>query len=112
LQLSAFDPKNIGSRPGECSIDYAYHTHPSIRGGGWAARVPNPDPDGVWFHLAIWDPKGPVPTDPLNTQAGYSVFAFGEKHITVLIMGGTSSGSLTSELWRLLRHHGLRQRIH
>ena len=92
-QLSAFDEQNIGSRPGECSLDYAYHTHPSTRRGGWAAQVPNPDPDGVWFHIAIWDPEGPARSEQLNTQAGFSVFALGDKRITVLTLGGTSSSS-------------------
>ena len=106
-QLFAFDEKNIIAGRGECSIDYAYRTHPSTHRGGWVAQVPNPDPDGVWFHIAIWDPEGPARLAQINTQPGFSVFARGDRNMTVLILDGASDGALDSELRRLLRRHGL-----
>lgn len=106
-QLAAFDPASVTSRDGECSLNYAYRTHRSTRRGGWAAQVPNPDPDGVWFHVGIWDPRGGARNDQINTQAGYSVFTFGDDRITFLVLAGEKTGTLHSALRRLLVKHGL-----
>lgn len=70
-QLSAFDANGVIVGHGECWINYAYRTHRATHRGGWMAQVPNPDPDGVWFHIAIWDPEGPGRMSQINTQPGY-----------------------------------------
>lgn len=44
----------------DCTITYAHHTHRATHVGGWTAGVPNPDPDGVWFYIGVWDPADPV----------------------------------------------------
>ncbi len=105
--LAAFDPDAVGVREGECSIDYRYRTHSSTVRGGWRAQVPEPDADGVWFHLGIWDPAGPAQRDPVNTQPGLSVYSLGDENMTVLILDGAPQGRLAAELMALLKRHGL-----
>jgi hypothetical protein len=111
-QLAAFDPESVIARDGECLINYAYRTHRSTRRGGWVAQVPNPDPDGVWFHVGIWDPRGLARNDQINMQAGYSVFTFGDDRITFLILEGEKARALRPALQRLLVKHGLGELVH
>jgi hypothetical protein len=106
-QLAAFEPTAVSVRAGECSLGHAYHTHRSTRRGGWMAQVPEPEPDGIWFHIGVWDPQGPARLDQLNTQPGFSVHALGDDNVTVLILDGEKSGALTRALWSLLRRHGV-----
>src|SRR5439155_16106696 len=46
-------------------ISYQYHTHKFKGGGGWTAGVPNPDDDGVWFHIDFHDANS---TAQIHTQ--------------------------------------------
>ena len=61
----------------------------------------------VWFHIGIWDPRGPARTSQINTQPGFSVYAFGEDHVTFLILEGNNVRSLHSSLRRVLEKHGM-----
>jgi hypothetical protein len=106
-QLSEFDETRVMTRPGECTINYAYHTHRSTLRGGWVAQVPNPAPDGLWFHVGVWDPQGPGRQAQINTQPGGAVFSFGDDNVTVLVLDGAKTGSFHSALVRLLSKHGM-----
>jgi len=108
-QLAAFEPTAVRAGAGECSLEHAYHTHPSTRRGGWAAQVPEPDPDGIWFHVGVWDPKGPARLAQINTQPGFSVYALGDENVTVLMLTGAKSEALSRALWVLLRRHGVKE---
>jgi hypothetical protein len=111
-QLRDFDANGVSSSPGECTISYAYRTHRSTVRGGWVAQVPNPDPDGIWFHIGIWDPRGPARRSQINTQPGGAVHAFGDDHITFLTLEGRSARPLRPALWKILEKHGLGAVIH
>jgi hypothetical protein len=108
-ELAAFDPARVRLHPGECSLDYDYRTHPSTRSGGWRAQVPEPDSEGIWFHLGIWDPNSDARREQINSQPGLSVFALGDRNITVLILHGAKQERLADALWQLLRRRGVKE---
>jgi len=113
-QLAAFDPSNmnVNTFSRECSITYKYRTHQSTVRGGWAAQVPAPDPDGVWFHIGIWAPDGLASRAQINTQPGAAVFEFGDQNITVLILDGEKNQRLGAALRQLLKRRGMGQLKH
>ncbi|HET9952855.1 MAG TPA: hypothetical protein VFQ61_00045 [Polyangiaceae bacterium] len=110
-QLAAFDPGNVIAGNGECTISYAYRTHRSTRRGGWVAQVPNPDPDGVWFHIGIWDPQGPGRNSQINTQPGFSVYRLAEDNVTFLALEGAKVKPLRPELRRVLERRGMGEMV-
>lgn len=110
-QLAEFDAASVITQPGECIVSYAHRTHPSTQRGGWVAQVPNPDPDGIWFHIGIWDPRGPARAAQINMQPGFSVFTFGEDRVTFLTLEGSRVKSLLPDLRRLLLRHGMGARV-
>ncbi len=84
-------------------IDYEYHTHPPQRSGGWTAAVPNPDPDGIWFHIDIHDPSSnrqihQQPMVPTRT-------AIGAREAFMLSLEGTDTRSVSDRLWQIVEQH-------
>ena len=62
---------------------YQYRAHKSEVGGGWIAGVPNPDDDGVWFHIDFHDANS---TAQIHTQpAMMSPNCIGDKRVSFLI---------------------------
>jgi hypothetical protein len=106
-QLAEFDAARISVQAGVCIITYAFRTHQATRPGGWTAQVPNPDPDGLWFHVGLWDPNGQERYSQINTQPGSGSFTFGDNNATVLILDGKRAGAFPTELVSLLRRHGM-----
>jgi hypothetical protein len=53
-KLAEFDvARNVF--PGSLIISYSFHVHAPERIGGWAGHVPNPDPDGIWLYIHLYD---------------------------------------------------------
>ncbi len=99
----------VDSKP--CSISYGYHTHRADHAGGWSASVPNPDPDGVWFHIGVWDPKDPVESSSqINTQPVLPPWWIGDRRVTFLILEGTQTKPIGDALITVLRRHGMTER--
>jgi len=84
-------------------IFYAYKTHRARRRGGWGGAVPNPDADGVWFHLDFHDPKSKA---QIHTQPVVAKLRYREKRVMFLILEGAKTQPLTGEIQKILRDHG------
>lgn len=90
----------------DCTITYAHHTHRATHVGGWAAGVPNPDPDGVWFYMGVWDPADPVQAmAQINTQPLTPERWIGKRRVTYLILEGEQTTRVGDELLAILKHH-------
>ena len=107
-QLADFDATT--ARTG-CHIDYARHTHRAAQTGGWSAGVPAPDPDGIWFHIGIWDPNDPAEAmSQINTQPDVPPRWIGDRKVTFLILEGNDVTPVASVITAVLRRHGLVER--
>jgi len=86
------------------TIDYGYHTHAAQRVGGWAAGVPNPDRDGIWFYVDFHDPSS---TAQIHTQPMVPDMWLRDKKVMVLILEGTGTRSFSATLFDILRQNGV-----
>lgn len=89
----------------DCWIDFGWHTHQATHAGGWTAGVPNPDPDGVWFHVGLWDPA--TGGNQIDTQPMLPNWWIGDRRVTFLILEGERTTSVAKELLAILTRHGL-----
>jgi hypothetical protein len=95
----------------DCTITYAHHTHRANQVGGWTAGVPNPDPDGVWFYIAVWDPADPAEaSSQINTQPMTPQRWIGKRRVTYLILEGDQTTRVGDELLSILKHHEMTER--
>jgi hypothetical protein len=88
------------------SIGYAYRTHAPARSGGWTSGVPNPDVDGVWFHIDLHDPDSNL---QLHTQPVTAALCLGESRVSFLILEGRETRSLYAPVWSALARQGARE---
>lgn len=87
------------------SISYAYRTHQARRAGGWTAGVPNPDEDGVWFHIDFHDPAS---TAQIHTQPmSVAPQCLGSMRVSFLLLEGSKTASVNGPIWQVLRKHGV-----
>jgi hypothetical protein len=85
----------------ELRIDYAFRTHPPAPTGGWTSGVPEPDADGIWFHIDLHDPES---TLALHTQPVVATrLRFGNKVAYLLIREGGRTKPVGDRLWTLVR---------
>jgi hypothetical protein len=105
-QLVEFEPT-----ASDCTITYAHHTHAATHAGGWTAGVPNPDPDGVWFYIGVWDPADPAEaSSQINTQPMVPERWIGKRRVTYLILEGDRTTRVGDELLSILKHHEMTER--
>jgi hypothetical protein len=105
-QLSDFSvAKNVNV--GNLRISYQYRTHKSDRAGGWAAGVPNPDQDGVWFYIDFHDADS---TLQIHTQPAMATpVCLGDKRVSFLSLEGTRTKKLDAPIWTILRKYGAKE---
>jgi hypothetical protein len=96
--------QNLHAEPS--SISYAFRTHASDRTGGWSSGVPNPDADGVWFHIDIHDADSSL---QLHTQPVTASLCLGESRVSFLMLEGPDTRSLYGPIWGVLKKHGVRE---
>jgi hypothetical protein len=86
-------------------IDYAWRTHPAAHAGGWTAGVPNPDDDGVWFHLDLHDPASTaqIHTQPMTGPPQ----CLGDQRVAFLILEGAKTPPVGGAIGDVLRRHGV-----
>jgi len=90
---------------GALAISYAYRTHRARHAGGWTAGVPNPDEEGVWFHIDFHDPAS---TSQLHTQPALRTpQCLGNKRVGFLILEGPRTRPLSGAIWQVLRKYGV-----
>lgn len=107
--LKDFDPA-AAVAPGAGELVYEYRCRVSTEAVGWHAGVPQPQPDGVWFLLRLWDPADPAAADsPLNTQPLQPVRHLAGSRVTFLYRAGQDVAGLEDALLGVLRKHGLRE---
>jgi hypothetical protein len=88
------------------SISYAFRTHAPERTGGWTSGVPNPDVDGIWFHIDLHDPGS---RQQLHTQPVTVPICLGESRVSFLMLEGRDTRSLYGPIWSALTKQGARQ---
>jgi len=103
-QLADFDAERHCDTE-ELIIGYAYHTHRPAGRPGWAGAVPNPDTDGIWFFIDLYDPDSSA---QIHTQPMVPRLQRGDKRVQLLILEGEKTRKLHAELWRILQKHGAR----
>jgi len=92
-----------------CHIDYTFRCHEPKHQGGWTSGVPNPDPDGVWFHIRLWDRDEPTEaTAQIYTQPVVPRYTLGSAQVTFLILEGGKTKSLHGRLLEVMRGRGLK----
>ncbi len=102
-QLADFSSRKHCSRE-SLVISYSYRTHRSQRRGGWTSGVPNPDADGIWFHIDFHDPDS---TDQIHTQPVVRDMRYREKKVMVLILEGKRTRRVAPALMTVLRRRGV-----
>ena len=90
--------------PARARIDYAWHTHAAGHGGGWTAGVPNPDPDGIWFHIDVHDPAS---TAQIHTQPMVERLCLGAAHVSFLVLEGEKAEPAAGDIRQILDRHGV-----
>ena len=110
-QLKEFDPaKNLNKQ--RCKISYTYKCHDPDRRSGWAGGVPNPDPDGIWFYIGLWDENDPQEKmAQINTQPVIPLWYINGRRVTYLILEGEKTNSVSEQIFEILRKHGLQEPV-
>ena len=102
-QLKNFFSKNIDEN--KLVISYGYSTYRSKSLAGWTKGVPNPNKDGIWFHLSFYDPKS---DKQIHTQPIVHIpTCIGKKRVSLLILEGEETKSLSLPIWKILRKYGV-----
>jgi hypothetical protein len=104
-QLAGFSPANVDAAT--LTISYAHRTHRAQHAGGWTSGVPNPDDDGLWFHIDLHDPgsTAQIHTQPMTGTAQ----CLGDKRVGFLILEGAKTASVNAALWEVLREAGVKE---
>jgi len=90
--------------PERLTISYAYHTHRPQGRAGWAGAVPNPDADGIWFHIDFHDPDSMA---QIHTQPVVIDRRYGDKRVMFLILEGKETKHVSAELQQILQRNGV-----
>jgi hypothetical protein len=96
--------KNLHAEPP--AISYMFRTHEPARTGGWTSGVPDPDADGIWFHIDLHDPDSKL---ELHTQPVTASLCLKESRVAFLILEGRDTRSLYGPIWSVLKKHGARE---
>lgn len=91
----------------ECTIRFAHKTHRSTARGGWSAGVPQPDPDGIWFYIGIYDPRGPEAQAQIHMQPVVPDWWIGSRKVMFLILEGDKTTPAAGAIMKILERHGL-----
>ena len=102
-QLKDFSPDKAVEME-NLAISYGFKTHPSTRGAGWVAAVPNPDEDGIWFYIDFHDPSS---TRQIHTQPVIAPAYIGDKKVTFLILEGKKTKPVEGKIWQILKNNGV-----
>jgi hypothetical protein len=106
-QLSDFSISNVDFQT--LKIWYEYRCHQSDDpGSGWAYGAPNPDNDGLWFYIGLWDENDPIESNAqINTQPVIPTMYIKDKRVTFLILEGSNTSLLNEQLKIILVKNGL-----
>jgi hypothetical protein len=88
------------------SIGYAFRTRAPERTGGWTSGVPNPDADGIWFHIDLHDPGSEL---QLHTQPVTASLCLGKDRVSFLMREGRDTRSVYGPIWSALSKQGARE---
>ena len=92
-----------------CKIEYEYNCHLSEGRVGWISQVPNPNPDGLWFYISLWDENDPIESfSQINTQPLMPLWYINKRRVTYLILEGKITKSLDKEILKILKKYGLK----
>jgi hypothetical protein len=91
----------------DCTIRFKHKTHAATTRGGWSAGVPNPDADGIWFYIGIYDPNGPEAQSQIHTQPVVPDWWIGSRKVMFLILEGDKTTPAAGAIMKVLERHGL-----
>jgi hypothetical protein len=93
-----------------CLIEYEYKCHFPINRVGWTGGVPNPNPDGIWFYIGLWDENNPEEnSSQINTQPVFPKWYLKNKRVTYLMLEGEKTDNLYQVIFNILKNHGLKE---
>ena len=102
-QLREFSPGEHCDVEG-LTISYGHKTHDPTGRGGWTAAVPNPDPDGIWFHIDFHPPDS---TRQIHTQPVVLDRRYKDKKVMFLILEGEQTAKVSARLDEIMTTHGV-----
>jgi hypothetical protein len=91
----------------DCTIRYQHKTHKPTTRGGWSAGVPQPDADGIWFYIGVYDPNGPEAQSQIHTQPVVPNWWIGSRKVMFLILEGDKTTPAAGAIMKVLERHGL-----
>jgi len=107
-QLKEFNVSNNLDKE-SCKLRYEYRCHRSNYRGGWTSGVPNPDQDGIWFYIGIWDENDPTESlAQINTQPLILKGYIKNRRVTFLILEGDKTSKISPDIYRILENHGIK----
>lgn len=102
-QLKEFESSKNLDKQG-CKISYAYRCHWPTQRPGWAGGVPNPDPEGIWFYIGVWDENDPAESSAqINTQPVLPLWHIKNRRVTYLILEGEKTSSVGARIFEILK---------
>jgi hypothetical protein len=101
-QLRDFSPPEH-AQPEGLQISYGFHTRQPRHRGGWTSGVPNPDDDGIWFHIDFHDKDSMA---QIHTQPVVPKASLREKVVMLLILEGAATKPLAGRIWEILQKNG------
>jgi hypothetical protein len=104
-QLREFSPQKHADIA-SLRVTYAYHTRRAAHAGGWTSAVPNPDPDGIWFHIDLHDPESTaqIHTQPMTGRHR----RVGGKRVSFLVLEGAATKPVAGRIAAILERRGAR----
>jgi hypothetical protein len=103
-QLEEFSRNNVDVD--RLTISYSYRTHEPARSGGWTSGVPNPDADGVWFHVDLHDAQSAA---EIHTQPITTPICLGNLKVSFLLLEGTATKTVYAAIWKILARQGVKK---
>ena len=105
-QLKEFEvSKNLDKQ--SCKIRYEYKCHEPSHRGGWTSGVPEPDPEGIWFYIGIWDKNNPSEnSSQINTQPVMPLLYIENRRVTYLMLQGKNTNPVDTKIFEILKKYG------
>ncbi len=95
-----------------CTISYSYKCHYVNHKIGWTSGVPNPDPDGIWFYICLWDENDSSQNlSQINTQPVMPVWYIKNHRVTYLMLEGENTKSVFDRIMEILKKYGLQESV-
>lgn len=87
-------------------LTHQFHTHRATKRGGWTAGVPNPDPDGIWFSIEVYERDSHAQR---HSQPITEPWCLGSRRVQFLILEGEKTKPVAGRIRQILGAHGAKR---